>query len=43
MVQQTSPVTGTTSYTYDPAGNVLTSTDANGATTTRTMTSCRGY
>ena len=36
IVRQTSPVTGMTSYVYDAAGNLLTSTDANGATTGRT-------
>src|ERR1043166_7717630 len=36
MLQQTSPVTGVTTYAYDAAGDLTSSTDANGATTTRT-------
>jgi len=36
MTKQVSPVTGTTTYVYDSAGNLLTTTDANSATTTRT-------
>jgi RHS repeat-associated protein len=34
-LQTVSPDTGTTQYTYDPAGNLLTTVDANGVTVTR--------
>ena len=34
MIQQTSPVTGTTIYAYDAAGNLTSSNDANSASTT---------
>ena len=36
MQRQISPVTGTSTYSYDPAGNLTSATDANGGTTTRT-------
>src|SRR5205823_2631065 len=35
MKQQVSPVSGTTTYGYDLAGNLVSTTDANSATTTR--------
>lgn len=36
-VEESSPVSGTSTAVYDAAGNVLLSTDGNGATTTRTF------
>lgn len=36
MLSQSSPVTGTTKYTYDATGNLVSSTDANNAVTART-------
>ena len=35
LAAQTSPVTGTTTYAYGKSGTLLTTADANGATTTR--------
>jgi RHS repeat-associated protein len=37
LVQESSPVSGTTTAGYDAAGNVVVNTDANGASTTRTF------
>lgn len=36
MLKQQSPVTGATTYAYDPSGNLTSTTDANAASTTRT-------
>jgi RHS repeat-associated protein len=37
LLQQTSPVTGTTTYAYDPAGNLTRTVDANGSVSVRSF------